>query len=80
MSLTGHRDRVRNIVWSPDGSWIATASYDHDVRIWDATTGALKATLTGHTDSVYTAAWSADSSRLATGSNDKSLRVWDITD
>jgi WD40 repeat protein len=79
VSLTGHGDRIRNLAWSPDGAWIATASYDHDARIWDAETGELMATLTGHADSVYSVAWSPDGARVATSSNDRTFRVWDIT-
>ena len=37
--LEGHRDRVRAVEFSPDGALLATASRDHDVRIWDGTTG-----------------------------------------
>ena len=35
---------------APDGTWLATASDDGTARIWDAATGAARATLTGHTD------------------------------
>jgi WD40 repeat protein len=37
--LRGHRDRIRSVEFSPDGSLLATASRDHDVRIWNARTG-----------------------------------------
>ncbi len=37
--LEGHRDRVRAVEFSPDGALLATASRDHDVRIWDGATG-----------------------------------------
>jgi WD40 repeat protein len=37
--LEGHRDRVRSVEFSPDGALLATASRDHDVRIWDGETG-----------------------------------------
>jgi WD40 repeat protein len=37
--LKGHRNRVFAVAFSPDGMLIATASKDHDARIWDANTG-----------------------------------------
>ena len=37
---------------APDGTWLASASDDRTVRIWDPTTGADRHTLTGHTDAV----------------------------
>ena len=43
--LKGHRDRILAASFSPDGSLIATASRDHDVRIWDAETGETIETL-----------------------------------
>ena len=39
MILTGHRDRVRSAAFSRFGGLLATASRDHDVRIWDVATG-----------------------------------------
>jgi WD40 repeat protein len=37
--LKGHRDRVLSVRFSPDGSLLASASKDHDVRMWDVATG-----------------------------------------
>jgi WD40 repeat protein len=37
--LTGHRDRVTSVAYSRDGELLATASLDHDVRIWNVATG-----------------------------------------
>lgn len=38
-SLRGHVNRLTSIAYSPDGTSIATASWDGTVRIWNATTG-----------------------------------------
>lgn len=38
-SLLGHKDRVTSVAYSPDGRWIATASWDGTARVWDAKTG-----------------------------------------
>lgn len=39
LSLTGHRDRITSIAYSPNGRWIATAAWDGTARLWDAKTG-----------------------------------------
>ena len=50
-TLTGHTGWVHAVAWSPDGTRLATASDNGEVRLWDPTTGHTT-TLTGHTDAV----------------------------
>ncbi len=38
-SLLGHKDRVTSVAYSPNGRWIATASWDGAARVWEAKTG-----------------------------------------
>jgi WD40 repeat protein len=38
-SLTGHKDRITSVAYSPDGRWIATAAWDGTARLWDTQTG-----------------------------------------
>jgi RNA polymerase sigma factor (sigma-70 family) len=38
-SLTGHKDRLTSVAYSPDGRWIGTVSWDGTARLWDARTG-----------------------------------------
>ncbi|CAI7627747.1 unnamed protein product [Penicillium pancosmium] len=76
-TLEGHSDPVTSIAWSPDGSRLASASYDETVRIWDPATGQSISTLEGHSNGVASIAWSPDGSRLASGSDDETVRIWD---
>ena len=75
--LEGHTNDVLSVVFSPDGSLLASGSWDKTIRMWDAETGALLRTLEGHTEAVLSVAFSPDSSLLASGSWDKTIRMWD---
>ena len=72
--LSGHFDNVTAVVWSPDGSRIATGSVDGGVWVWDAVSGEELLSLE-HDHWVESVAWSPDGRRIATGSD--GVRVWD---
>lgn len=38
-TLVGHRDSVTSVAWSQDAAWLASASSDMTVKIWDTATG-----------------------------------------
>ena len=58
--LTGHTDAVGVVAFSPDGHRLATGSYDHTIRLWNADTGQpLGDPLIGHTDYVGVTLWRA---------------------
>jgi eukaryotic-like serine/threonine-protein kinase len=64
----GHITTVWEIAASRDGRWVATASHDRTVKLWDGRTMKLVRTLTGHTESLWTVALSADGKYVASGS------------
>ncbi|CAO2654463.1 Nn.00g111960.m01.CDS01 [Neocucurbitaria sp. VM-36] len=76
--LRGHKKPISAVRFSPDGKWIASASADCTIKLWDAHTGLLEHTLEGHLAGVSTITWSSDSRILASGSDDKSIRLWDV--
>jgi WD40 repeat protein len=76
---------VSAVVYSPDTTLIATGGFDgrraaeHPIKIWDAKTGKLVATLKGHTHDVLCLAWTKDGKTLISGSWDSPIRTWNTT-
>lgn len=75
--LRGHEGAISQVRISPNGRFIASASADGTLKIWDAATGSHMDTLVGHMAGVSCVAWSPDSNTLASGSDDKAIRFWD---
>eukprot|EP00884_Botryococcus_braunii_P005211 jgi/Botrbrau1/14691/Bobra.0108s0047.1 len=74
--LSGHVQIVNHVSFSPDGRWLASASFDKSIKLWNGVSGAFVATLLGHVGPVYQAAWSSDSRLLVSASKDSTLKVW----
>ncbi|KFD56014.1 hypothetical protein M513_03138 [Trichuris suis] len=78
--MTGHQQLVNQVLFSPDGFLVASASFDHSIKIWCGRTGKFLRTLRGHVQAVYQISWSSDSRLLVSGSADSTLKLWDAKD
>ncbi|TNE89032.1 MAG: WD40 repeat domain-containing protein [Deltaproteobacteria bacterium] len=74
-----HDGALDRITWSPDGSRVATASWDQTARLFDASTGEPLAILRGHRHRVVDVSFSEDGRTLYTASWDRTSQRWDLS-
>ena len=44
---------MNHVCFSPDGQWVASASFDKSVKLWNGLTGEYVAVFRGHVGPVY---------------------------
>jgi len=78
--LNGHDAQVHALTFSPDGRFLASASWDRTICIWDTLTWTVAGVLKGHTANVVTVAFSPDSQFIASGASapDSSTILWSL--
>lgn len=69
--------RIHAVAFSKDGQFLASASKDETVKIWDTTSKIQYASLQ-HQNSVYAIAFSPQDSTLASGSSKGYVEFWDV--
>ena len=81
--LTGHVSQV----WAQqpcilnDKQYLASASYDNTIKLWDMSNNILNATLTGHANGLYalTLCMYNGIQMLASGSCDRTIKLRDVS-
>ncbi|KAF2477737.1 NWD1 protein, partial [Lindgomyces ingoldianus] len=58
---------------------LASASSDHTIKVWDASSGECLQTLEGHSSWVKSMVFSHDSAWLASASHNYTVKVWDAS-
>ena len=77
--LEGHTAPIAALAASPDGTTLASVSWDQTVRVWPLAGGAPRV-LEGHTQNVNGVAFSPDGRMLVSVSYDQSVRLWPLVD
>lgn len=73
----GHTAPIAALALSPDGAILASASWDHTVRLWPLNGNASRV-LEGHSQNVNGVAFSADGKAVVSASYDLTIRIWPL--
>jgi WD40 repeat protein len=81
-TLEGHDHVIGSVAFSPNSEYLASASNDKTVKIWNPATGECLQTLKEHKGPVHSVAFSSNSEHLASkylasASDDKTVKIWD---
>jgi cytochrome c len=76
--LEGHTAPIVTLAVSSDGATLASASWDHTVRLWPLAGGAPRV-LNEHTQNVNGVAFAADGRAVISVSYDHSVRIWSLS-
>ena len=78
--LTGHKNVVHALRFSPDGKRLISGSGDKTAIIWDVAAGQVLLRLAGHTKQIKAVSFSRNGARALTGGDDETMRLWDAAD
>ena len=67
------------ITFSHNSNYLASASADNTVKLWNIHTGECSKTLEGHQGVIWSIASHPRDNTLVTGSADNQVKLWDIT-
>jgi cytochrome c len=73
----GHTAPVVALAFSPDGTTLASASWDHTARLWSLMGGSGRM-LEGHEQNVNAVAFMPDGRSLVTAGYDATVRIWPL--
>ncbi|MCR9245150.1 MAG: trypsin-like peptidase domain-containing protein [bacterium] len=76
VDASAHRGPIWSVAFSGGGEYIATASEDRAVVVWDSSDKRVRRRLTDHESAVRCVAFSADRRTLISGTEDGVVRVW----
>lgn len=78
--LSGHEGPVASLAFSPAGAQLASASWDHTVRVWDTFEGRAHREALVHATDCVAVAWKPDGRELCSAALDGTLSFWDPDD
>jgi cytochrome c len=77
LTFEGHTAPIVNLAVSPDGSTIASASWDRTVRLWPVAGGEARV-LNGHDQNVNGVAFASDGKSIVSAGYDATIRIWPL--
>ena len=77
-TIQAHGDWVRCLSFTPDGTKLASGSFDKTIKLWQLATGSVIHTLTDHPKGVFALAISPDGKLLVSGSWDEAIKLWNL--
>ncbi len=75
--LAGHAGPIVALAVSPDGATLASASWDHTIRLWPLAGGAPRV-LAGHRQNVNGVVFSPNGKVVVSAGYDATLRIWPL--
>jgi WD40 repeat protein len=73
-----HKDGVRDVAFSPDGRWLATASEDFTALVWEVATGRIVGRALRQPDEIHAVCFASSRRWLATACRNGDARIWDL--
>jgi WD40 repeat protein len=89
--LEGHEQSVQQVTFPPNGNYLASASYDYTVRVWDLSDYSCRTIFRGHTWGVWSVAFAPNYSSATTinsndednflisAGSDQTIRLWRLS-
>jgi WD40 repeat protein len=78
MTFTGHGDEINAIELSPSGGFLASASHDKSIIIWDVNTGKIIKRFQGYEWKVTSVQYSTDGKYIVGGCNDGCAKLFEV--
>ena len=76
-TFDSHSQAIWSVDWHTLAPFLATASLDRTVKVWDLNSLRCRSILRGHCDSVNSVEFLINSNILLTSSADKTIGLWD---
>ncbi|MEG4250562.1 WD40 domain-containing protein [Microcoleus sp. Pol10D4] len=77
-TFSGHSVAVYCVAINPNGTILASGSYDRQIKLWNLETGQEFRTIKGHSSLIRSLAFSPDGETLASGSQDQTIKLWNL--